>query len=129
MIIHLAISDDVKEPPGWEYVCATTLNGCDHELYEDRDGTRWFVPLEQIDCPECHGFGRSLFSRMLETDDEDEADVCWMCGGMHYLHQPVFTAAFSEADHISLERQRKLLERRYGTPSPRSIRDYWMVQS
>lgn len=92
-----------------------------YETRWDDDTKQWVMsPKDLTECEVCRGSGS------LHLPYEDES-TCYGCNGSGEVRSKVDTSeTITCADYMSIQRQRKKLEQRYGHPRPSSIRDYWM---
>lgn len=74
-----------------------------------------------VDCPVCNGSGGLEIVFDKNGEFTDEIEDCPLCVG--YCHVPLSKQEYIEA--CQYERQQELLQHRYGTVSPQSIRDFY----
>lgn len=93
----------------------------DWSTYWDDDEHCWMMARHVYTrCGECKGMG--------ETQTPNGKWTCFTCDGKgRELVNIDYENAISCEDFILLEWQRDYLRKRYGTPNPVSIVDYWLA--
>lgn len=83
-----------------------------------------FSVWDNVDCKECSGAGIVVCEECNGTGHI----TCDYCLGSGTVQREIEITSEEMEARDSLRRQENKLRKRYGTPTPKSIRDYWVSE-